>query len=116
MFQRFLYTIFLAIDANFKLKCKERGFEDLELGSGWGVFVNESLYQLHLEGHISEPEVRWASSVNKPMTMALVDQHMRFRARRYPSGGNQVYTWLCSHRRRVGDLLSALSHTPERRW
>ncbi|KAJ2911619.1 hypothetical protein MD484_g8794, partial [Candolleomyces efflorescens] len=41
----FLYTMFLAVDANFKLKGKDRKLDDIELGSGWGAFVEENQYQ-----------------------------------------------------------------------
>ncbi|KAM6493543.1 hypothetical protein JOM56_011677 [Amanita muscaria] len=36
----FLYTLFLAIDANFKLKQKNRGINDPELSPGWAYFIN----------------------------------------------------------------------------
>ncbi|TEB28142.1 hypothetical protein FA13DRAFT_1794138 [Coprinellus micaceus] len=68
----FLYTIFLAVDANFKLKCKERGFVDYELGSGWGVFVNEYLYQLFLKDHYDEPEINTCDSEHDAVLRAAI--------------------------------------------
>lgn len=53
----FLYILYLAVDANFKLKGKNRGIYDPELGPGWGLFVEESQYQNHLANYIDEPEV-----------------------------------------------------------
>jgi len=50
---RFLYTLFIAVDANFKLKGKDRGIKDVELMSGLGVFVNEAKYQEHLGATLS---------------------------------------------------------------
>ena len=46
---RFLYTLFLAMDANFKLKSKDRGIEDIELSAGGGCFVETEPYEKHLE-------------------------------------------------------------------
>lgn len=53
----FLYTLFLAIDANFKLKGKDRGITDIELAPGWGCFVEETHYQEHLAHYVDQPEV-----------------------------------------------------------
>jgi hypothetical protein len=40
-----VYTLFLAVDANFKLKRKNRGINDPELAPGWASFVEEGAYQ-----------------------------------------------------------------------
>jgi hypothetical protein len=53
----YLYTLFLAVDANFKLKRKNRGIEDLELAPGWASFVEEGRYQDHLKKYVDQPEV-----------------------------------------------------------
>ena len=50
--------LFLAVDANFKLKRKNRGIEDLELAPGWASFVEESRYQDYIKNYIDQPEVR----------------------------------------------------------
>ena len=55
---RFLYTQFLAIDANFKLKSKDHGISDPELALGWSYFVHEEDYQAFIKGYIDQPEVR----------------------------------------------------------
>ncbi|KDQ33848.1 hypothetical protein PLEOSDRAFT_1073975 [Pleurotus ostreatus PC15] len=52
-----LYTLFLAIDANFKLKSKSRGLEDVELDPGWSYFVNDARYKAHLLKHSDQPEI-----------------------------------------------------------
>lgn len=54
----FLYTLFLAVDANFKLKGKDRQIKDIELLPGQGAFVEETEYQEHLKAYVEEPEVR----------------------------------------------------------
>ena len=53
----FLYSFFLAIDANFKLKQKDRGIKDIELAPGWGCYVESSRYDEHVKRHVDEPEV-----------------------------------------------------------
>jgi hypothetical protein len=55
---RFLYILYISVDANFKLKGKERGLEDVELMPGWGPFVEESEYQSYIANYVDEPEVR----------------------------------------------------------
>lgn len=48
---RWLYTLFLMLDANFKLRVKDRGIEDIELAPGWAYYVNEELFQRHIDEH-----------------------------------------------------------------
>ncbi|TCD59870.1 hypothetical protein EIP91_011272 [Steccherinum ochraceum] len=43
-----MYFLFLMVDANFRLRCKERGLDDVELGSGWSLFVEENAYLQHV--------------------------------------------------------------------
>jgi hypothetical protein len=52
-----VYTLFLAVDANFKLKGKNRGINDLELAPGWASFVEEGNYQDHIKNYVNQPEV-----------------------------------------------------------
>jgi hypothetical protein len=54
---RWLYCLFLAIDANFRLKLKARGIKDPELGSGLAYFVDTVKFQQHLKQHVDEQEV-----------------------------------------------------------
>ncbi|KAF8229943.1 hypothetical protein L208DRAFT_1284396, partial [Tricholoma matsutake] len=53
----YLYTLFLAVDANFKLKRKDCGINDPKLAPGWASFVEESCYQERLKNYIGQPEV-----------------------------------------------------------
>lgn len=54
---RFLYTLYIAVDANFKLKGKDRGINDPELAPGWASFVEEAGYQEHIKNYVNQPEV-----------------------------------------------------------
>ena len=54
---RWLYCLFLAIDANFRLKLKTRGIKDPELRSGLAYFVNTVKFQEHLKNHVHDNEV-----------------------------------------------------------
>ena len=54
---RWLYSLFIAIDANFRLKLKTRGINDPELGSGLAYFVNAPKFEAHLKSHVEEEEV-----------------------------------------------------------
>jgi len=56
-FPRFLYTLFLAIDGNFKLKGKERNIRDVELMPGWGAYVPPVEYKAHVDNYVDQPEV-----------------------------------------------------------
>jgi hypothetical protein len=55
---RWLYSLTLAIDANFRLKNKARGIEnDPPLGDGWGHWVPNKPYQEHIGKHGYQKEV-----------------------------------------------------------
>jgi hypothetical protein len=54
---RFLYTQFLAVDANFKLKGKDRGIKDLDLTPGWASFVDDGRYHEHIAQYVDQSEV-----------------------------------------------------------
>ncbi|EIN04247.1 hypothetical protein PUNSTDRAFT_138639 [Punctularia strigosozonata HHB-11173 SS5] len=54
--QRWIYTLFLALDACFRLKNKDRKINDPELGSGWGYCVAEAPYQEHLKSYVEVEE------------------------------------------------------------
>jgi hypothetical protein len=60
---RFLYTQFLAVDANFKLKGKDRGIKDLELMPGWASFVEDGRYHEHIAQYVDQPEVRVTTAI-----------------------------------------------------
>ena len=54
---RWLYSLFLAIDANFRLKLKSRAIKDPELGPGLAYFVDSVKFQKHLVNSVREDEV-----------------------------------------------------------
>lgn len=54
-----LYTLYLAMDANFRLKLRQRGIKnDPELGPGWAYFVEETHYKAKMETFGDQEEVR----------------------------------------------------------
>lgn len=65
--RRYLYAQFLVVDANFRLKQKDRGFgETASLGPGWGYFVEPDALAAELRRveKIKQPaEVRISSAI-----------------------------------------------------
>ena len=55
--RRWLYTLFLAVDANFRLKLKNRGINDPDIGSGWAYFVENQQYTKHVSQNTNDVEV-----------------------------------------------------------
>ncbi|KAH9956388.1 hypothetical protein BGW80DRAFT_1439367 [Lactifluus volemus] len=68
----FLYTLFLAVDANFKLKGKDRGIHDPELAPGWASFVEEGRYQEHIAQYVDQPEINTCQSEHDALVRAVV--------------------------------------------
>jgi hypothetical protein len=54
---RWLYSLFLAVDANFRLKLKDRKIQDPEIGSGWAYFVETNRYLEHISQSTDDLEV-----------------------------------------------------------
>ena len=65
MSSRWIHAQFIAVDANFKLKLKNRKIEDPELGSGWSYFVENSKYTHHVANNPHENDVRSICSLFK---------------------------------------------------
>ena len=64
-FFSWVYTQFVAVDANFRLKLKNRRINDPELGSGSFYFVENSGYISHIEKNSKnspEEEVRYVAT------------------------------------------------------
>lgn len=55
---RYLYALFLALDANFRLKRKNVSSNEADpgLSKGWAYIVEETKYKAHLELHKAEVE------------------------------------------------------------
>jgi len=53
-----LYALFLALDANFRLKRKNVSSDEADpgLSKGWAYIVEETKYKAHLELHKAEVE------------------------------------------------------------
>ncbi|PPR07940.1 hypothetical protein CVT24_001008 [Panaeolus cyanescens] len=68
----YLYTLFVAVDANFKLKGKDRGLEDVELAPGWGAFVEENQYQQYISQYEAEPEINTCDSEHDAVLRASI--------------------------------------------
>ena len=51
----------MALDANFRLKLKDRGIDDPEVGPGWAYFVEHGRYIGHISQTINDKEVGWFS-------------------------------------------------------
>ena len=49
VFVRWKNTLFVGVDACFKLKLKDRGFSDPDLGTGLAYMVNDISYKKHLD-------------------------------------------------------------------
>ncbi|KAF7797641.1 hypothetical protein EIP86_008841 [Pleurotus ostreatoroseus] len=56
---KFIYTMFIAIDANFRLKRRAISNEtrDPALGSGLGYFVEDTTYRAHLAEYVDQEEI-----------------------------------------------------------
>jgi hypothetical protein len=65
---RWLYTLFLAVDANFRLSLKDKGLKDVELGPGWAYQVEETRFQNHIANILDQQEV--------PRIIALCRQNL----------------------------------------
>ena len=70
--QRWLYTLFVGIDANFKLKRKKVSSEKMDpsLSCGWSYFVAEAEYKLFLNEHGRLPQERSTCSNYDAMAKA----------------------------------------------
>lgn len=61
---RWLYSLNLTIDANFRLKNKARGIDnDPPLGDGWGHWVPNDPYQKYIKDNGHQKEVSLAVSL-----------------------------------------------------
>lgn len=60
------------IDANFRLRCKARGINDIELGPGWAFYVEEMKYLAHVQKFAKQPEVRNSVTLLMADTNALI--------------------------------------------
>lgn len=58
IFQRWLYSLILAVDANFRLKSKDRQIKnDPALGMGWAHWVPDNEYHAYIDQYNTQEEV-----------------------------------------------------------
>jgi hypothetical protein len=68
---RWIYAQFIAVDANFKLKLKNRHIKDPELGSGWFYFVENTAYVHHVANNTHNIEVGCVPSSREASLMPV---------------------------------------------
>ncbi|KAG1846735.1 hypothetical protein F4604DRAFT_1884128 [Suillus subluteus] len=70
--KRWLYALFIAIDANFRLKRCAVSKEDTDpgLSRGWAYFVDETAYKSHLGQHNGTPQEKSTCSSHNTVNMA----------------------------------------------
>jgi Kyakuja-Dileera-Zisupton transposase len=70
--QQWLYTLFVGIDANFKLKRRKVSSEkvDPSFSKGWSYFVEEQPYKLFLDEHGNQPQEKSTCSNYDAMAKA----------------------------------------------
>jgi hypothetical protein len=110
---RWLYSLNVAIDANFRLKNKARVVQnDPPLGDGWGHWVPEEPYQeyLHKHGHQTEVRVRQCAI---PHCNNLAAQFVRIRPTCRRSCQYTLLTRLRSNGRRMRRMCSTRSRPKE---
>ena len=78
---RFIYTLFLCIDANFRQKNRYRAttYEDVSLSDGWAYFVAKEGYMKHVSKFANQEEVpvSFSSFICVYTNMTLVDKYLR---------------------------------------
>lgn len=62
--RRWLYTLYLSVDANFKLRSKDRGAQDVYMGPGWAYVVEEKKYKEHIKQFANTKEVCTSPAVD----------------------------------------------------
>ncbi|KAI0039987.1 hypothetical protein FA95DRAFT_1503469 [Auriscalpium vulgare] len=96
------YAVMLAIDANFKLKSKNRGLKDVDMAPGWSYFVENESYQEHVRTYIDQDEMKHCES-----SFAAVDHANMPAAKRFAVNGvgAVICARHCFYRKSsVGDL------------
>ncbi|KAF8992130.1 hypothetical protein BDQ17DRAFT_1432627 [Cyathus striatus] len=66
----FLYTMFLAVDANFKLKGKDRKLDDIDLLTNKEAFVDQSEYLNHIQNYNEQSEMNMCQSKHDAIVRA----------------------------------------------
>lgn len=55
---RYLYTLFISLDANFQMKCKNVSSDkaDPGLSKEWAYFIEETAYKAHIQEYANKTE------------------------------------------------------------
>ncbi|KIJ58413.1 hypothetical protein HYDPIDRAFT_81314, partial [Hydnomerulius pinastri MD-312] len=69
---KWLYALFVAIDANFRLKRKAVSSDEADpcLSQGWAYFIERSAYKLHLQSSADTPQPKSSCSSHNAVNMA----------------------------------------------
>ncbi|KAG1738072.1 uncharacterized protein EDB91DRAFT_1249369 [Suillus paluster] len=70
--KRWLYSLFIAIDANFRLKRQAISTDEADpsLSMGWSYFVEEKKFKTHLKEHLSETQEKSSCSNHNAVNVA----------------------------------------------
>ncbi|KAI0741518.1 hypothetical protein C8Q80DRAFT_1221541 [Daedaleopsis nitida] len=98
---RWIYTLFLMLDANFRAKLKDRGLEDIELSPGWSYYVENAKFKSHVQSIGIQSEKNGCSAEHRAI------QNANLRRQAYIASG--VGAVLCMQhamvrKNAVGDL------------
>jgi hypothetical protein len=107
-FTGWIYAQFIAVDANFKLKSKNRQIKDPELGSGWSYFVENTPYVQHVANNPHEKDVRVFQIAWGYILICFLGYELRQRIPRCQSGELTWWQRLYCQRRGQGGLRTTL--------
>ncbi|KAI6096537.1 hypothetical protein EDD16DRAFT_1719774 [Pisolithus croceorrhizus] len=70
--KQFLYSLFVTLDANFRLKRRavSKDSNDPSLSEGWAYFVEESAYKSYLSHHVNDVQEKSTCSSHNAVNMA----------------------------------------------
>ncbi|KAI0259635.1 hypothetical protein BC834DRAFT_905195 [Gloeopeniophorella convolvens] len=108
--ERWKFSVMIAVDANFKLKLKNRGLRDVALAPGWSYFVNNVEYDAHVMQYVDEPEMKHCDSSFSAVDHANTPTRKRFAV-------NGVGAVVCArhafyHKHSAGDLRRGEAFAP----
>ena len=117
IFLRFLYTLYIAIDANFKLKGKQCHLDNVELMPGWCAYVPEMPYQTHIANNVDQPKVHTQYICQSKITSHHIptDQYLWIPTWHTSPSSNSFVTWICSFRCSC-DLFETLYDMEKWQW
>ena len=68
---RWMYTLYLMMDGNFRLKLKDCGAKDVHLAPGWVYYVEDNKFEDHFAKFADlEPEINECSAEHKAIAKA----------------------------------------------